>query len=159
MSWAAAEGGGAVLAWAAVLHHACRGLLCKEGKVVNPLCFEDSLKVQHPLSAHSWSGSLVWGGGGQPQQCQYEGQQHFLAVRQHMNSRQPHLQGEVLIKTPAPFNAARVTIIGRPSTVWAELMVCRSRLDCVFNWQRQPVFVEATSWSPKRPSLQTIHIC
>lgn len=59
---------------------------------------------------------------------------------------------------PAPFNAVRVTIIGRPSTVWAELMVCRSRLDWIFNWQRQPLFAEATSWSPKRPPLQTIHI-
>lgn len=32
---------------------------------------------------------------------------------------------------PAPFNAVRVIIIGRPLTVWAELMVCRSRLDWI----------------------------
>lgn len=44
---------------------------------------------------------------------------------------------------PAPFKT--VTIIGRPSTVWAELMVCRSGLDWIFNWQRQPLFVKATS--------------
>lgn len=46
---------------------------------------------------------------------------------------------------PVPFNAVRVTIIGRTSTLWAELMVCRSGLDWIFNWQRQPLFVEATS--------------
>lgn len=69
----------------------------------------------------------------------------------HVFIKKLQLSGKVFNKTnsasgiPAPFNAVRVTIIGRPSTVWAELMVCRSRLDWIFNWQRQPLFVEATS--------------